>query len=113
MLTGRTLSDGRMLCDDRGRLPGRGAGVGDGVARCVEGRGTWVEDEVACCLEDGLVYPLRMLTGRTFSNGRMLCDDGDRSPERGAGVSDGVARCLESGLVYPLRMLKGRIFSDG
>lgn len=62
MLTGRTFSDGRMLCDGD-RLPGRGAGVNDGVARCVE---------------DGLVYPLRTLTGRTLSDGwpRILWDDG-------------------------------------
>ena len=88
-----------MLCDDGGRLLGRGAGVGNGVARC---------------LEDGLVYPLRMLTGRTFSDGRILWDDGGRaSLGRGTGVGEGVACCLEDGLVYPLRMLVGGIFSDG
>lgn len=65
------------------------------------------------CLEGGRVFPLRILIGRTFSDGWMLWDDEGGLAGRGTGDGDGVARCLEGGLVYSLRILMGRIFSDG
>ena len=52
-----------------------GARYGElGRVLLVEGTGTGEED--TCCLEDGRVCPLRMLTGRIFSDGGILWDGG-------------------------------------